>query len=108
MRWFTAEIVVCPMMPFAKRKNRQKSPNILAYRNTQSRNHMAEERDTYEARRLPAQSGRDHASAKGNHGLKSPRRLGSGLNGLPVRWVSAITSLAEPTGPPHPHCGAGL
>jgi hypothetical protein len=42
-----------------------KSPNILAWSERTVRNHMAEERDTYEARAdYRAQSGWDHASAR--------------------------------------------
>jgi hypothetical protein len=75
------------MMPVRqKRKTARKSPNILAYPERTVRNHMAEERDTYEAR---ADYRRNLAGTmraqKGNHGLKSPRRLGA-ANGLPVRW----------------------
>jgi hypothetical protein len=99
------------MMPVrqAKKKPPRKSPNILAYRNT-VRNHMAEERDTYEApSRLPAQSGRDHAAQR-----KSWAEIAAAVGGS--EWSARAlvsgyrTSLAEPTGPaPSPTpCGAGL
>jgi predicted transcriptional regulator len=49
-------------------------------------NHMAEERDTYEAREQTTGAiWPGPCERKGNHGLKSPRRLGA-ANGLPVGW----------------------
>jgi hypothetical protein len=97
------------MMPFAKTKNRWRSRQTFWRIERTPQNHIAEERDT--PTRSPSRLRRNLAGTrqrKGNHGLKSPRRLGA------TEWsaralVSARHSLAEPTGPaPSPHfCGGG-
>jgi hypothetical protein len=62
----------------------------------------------HELSRLPAQSGRDHA-AQGNHGLKSPRRLGAAKDGLPCvgeeRYRTSLANLTRPIPTPCPGRG---
>jgi hypothetical protein len=73
------------MMPFAKNeKNRQGSRQTFwRIRTRCPQPHGGQ--DTYEARADYRRNLAGTMRAQGNHGLKSPRRLGA-ANGLPVRW----------------------